>query len=134
MAGRKHGSLGQVLMDPAGGTTYVAVADLNSWTLNMSRDRVDVTAFGDTNKQSVQGLPDFTGTIGGFWNSATSPAIFDAILGTTAVGLKLVPNSPEPTFFFSGLAYLDGNISVESSGAVSLGASFVAAGNWTATP
>jgi len=31
-------------MDPTGGALTVAVASLNSWTLEMNRDRVDVTA------------------------------------------------------------------------------------------
>jgi len=131
---RIHGSRGSVSMDPAGATTYVAVADLNSWTLDMSRDTVDVTAFGDTNKQSVLGLPDFKGTYGGFWNSATSPVLFDAILGSTAVGLKLTPDTATATAFFSGLAYLSGGINVSSNGAVTIGGSFVAAGNWAIAP
>jgi hypothetical protein len=112
----------------------VAVADLSEWTLNMSRDKVDVTAFGDTNKQSVIGLPDFSGTFAGFWNAATSPTIFDAILGTTAVGLKLVPDSAAATNFFSGLAYLDGSISVPATGAATISGTFSAAGNWTLAP
>jgi hypothetical protein len=79
-------------------------------------------------------LPDFKGTFGGFWNSATSPVIFDAILGSIAVGLKLVPDTAAATNFFSGLAYLSGNINVPSNGAVTVGGSFVAAGNWTIAP
>lgn len=131
---RIHGSRGSVLMDPAGGTVYVAVASLNDWSLDMSRDKVDVTAFGDTNKQSVIGLPDFKGSFGGFWDATTSPVIFDAILGTIAVGLKLVMDTAASTNFFSGLAYLDGNIKVSANGAVTVGGSFVAAGNWTLAP
>jgi hypothetical protein len=132
---RQHGSNGQVLIDPAGGTTYVAVASLNAWTLDLSRDRVDVTAFGDTNKQFVQGLPNFSGTFGGFWDPTTTPtAVFDVVLGTVAAGLKLVPSTLTASNFFSGLAYLDGNVSVDSNGAVTIGGSFVAAGNWTLSP
>ena len=131
---RIHGSRGGVSMDPAGGTTYVAVADLNSWNLSLSKDKVDVTAFLDTNKQKVLGLPDFSGTIGGFWNSATSPALFDSILGNVDVGLKLIMDTADSTHFFSGLAFLDGNISVDSNGAVTIGTSFEAAGNWALAP
>jgi hypothetical protein len=122
------------MMDPTGGSTYVAVASLNDWSLDMSRDKVDVTAFGDTNKQSVIGLADFKGSFGGFWDSTTSPTIFDAILGTTAVGLKLVMDTAAATNFFSGLAYLDGNIKVSANGAVTIGGSFVAASNWALAP
>lgn len=131
MAGRKHGSRGQVKMDPTGGATVVEVADLNAWTLDMARDTVDVTAFGDDNKQYVVGLPDVKGTYGGWWNSASSPALFDVAQGVIPVTLNLIPSRDEPLFFFEGLAYLDASINVPSSGAVSISGNFVAAGDWT---
>lgn len=116
---------------PTGATV---VGDVKSWTLNMAKDKVDVTAFGDTNKQTVLGLPDFSGTFSAFWNSATSPWLFDHILGDTSVLLKLVPNTVEPTYYFSGLAYIDGSVNCDAAGAVTVDGTFVAAGNWTATP
>lgn len=131
---RIHGKHGEVMMDPTGAALTVAVADLNAWTIDLGKDLVDVTAFGDTNKQSVMGLANYTGTLGGWWNSLSSPTLFDAILGETAVTLKLVPNSVEPTYFFSGLAYLDGGINVSATGAVSLTSKWSASGNWTMAP
>ena len=132
---RQHGSLGQVLIDPAGGSTYVAVASLNAWTLDMSRDRSDATAFGDTNRVYTQGLPDIKGTFGGWWDPTTSPEeIFDVAMGAVAVGLKLVPSTLTATAFFSGLAYLDASINVGSGGTISVGGSYVAAGPWALAP
>lgn len=127
---RIHGKKGEVKMDPTGGATAVTVVNLNEWNLDLKKDRVDVTAFGDTNKQSVLGLPSYEGTIAGFWDS-TALALMQAIMGDVAVMLHLVPSSLEPTIFWKGLSHLDGNIKVSSSGAVTLGASFAAAGNWT---
>ena len=49
----------------------MAVGALNAWTLDMTRDKVDVTCFGDTTKQYVVGLPDTKGTFGGWWDEAT---------------------------------------------------------------
>lgn len=131
MAGRKHGSRGQIKMDPTGGATVVAVADLNSWSLDMARDQVDVTAFGDVNKQYVLGLPDVKGEYGGWWNSASSPALFGVAQGVVPVTLNLVPSVDEPTFFFEGLAYLDASIEVASDGGVAISGKFVAAGPWS---
>src|SRR5262245_48457894 len=67
---RIHGKNGQVKMDPTGvgGAGLAIVADLNSWTLDASKDRVEVTAFGDSNKIRVAGLPDYSGTLGGWWD------------------------------------------------------------------
>lgn len=132
---RQHGSKGQVLIDPIGGTTYVAVASLNSWTLDATRDRADVTSFGDTNKQWVQGLPNYAGDFGGFWDpTTTNTQVFDVAFGDVAVGLKLMPSTLTTTAFFSGLAYLDANIQVTANGAITIGGSWVAAGPWSLVP
>jgi hypothetical protein len=131
---RLHGKTGQVQWDPAGGGAYVTLADIKSWTLDASKDRVDATAFGDVNKIKVVGLPDFSGTLGGFWNAATSPALWAVILGTAVPTLKLVPNTADPTYFFKGLANLDGSLTVDNAGVVAFSAKWDAAGNWTMLP
>lgn len=131
---RIHGKAGQVKMDPAGGSSPVVVADLSSWTLDMSTDRVITTAFGDLNKRRVAGLPDFAGTLAGWWNAATSPAYFAAVLAGTPVTLNLIPNSNDPTVYFSGLANIDGSINVSATGAVAVAGKFDAAGNWAIHP
>jgi hypothetical protein len=132
--GRIHGKHGQIKMDPTGGATTVVVADLNAWTLDVSKDLVDVTCFGDTNKRSVVGLPNYTGTFGGQWNSASSPTLFDVIFGDIAPKLELIPDSLEPTYMFSGLANLDGSINCDSKGSVTITGKFSAFDNWTMAP
>jgi hypothetical protein len=129
---RIAGAHGQVLADPTGGATPVAVANLNKWDLNLTTDKIDVTAFGDTNKTYVQGLPDIKGTVAGFW-AVEDTTIFDIALGTVACALKLLPSSLETTTFFAGKAWLDASISVDSKGAVTIGGNFVAAGPWALT-
>jgi hypothetical protein len=121
-------------MDPTGGASLVVVADMNAFTLDMDRDVVDVTAFGDTNKQSVLGLPNYSGTYSAFYSGPTAGVVIDAIMGSVAVNLKLVPDLVAiATNFFSGLAYLSGGIKVSATGAVTMDGKFVAAGNWVAT-
>ena len=130
---RIHGSKGSVEMDPTGGALTVAVASLNSWTLEMNRDRVDVTAFGDTFKQWVQGLPNIAGSITG-WYENTELDIFDVAQGDTAVTLKLIPSTLAPTHFWTGPAYLDASVNVTATGAVSISSTYVGAGDWTREP
>src|ERR1700741_5614846 len=99
---QQHGSQGDVLIDPTGGSpaAYASV-ELDAWTLDMKRDREETTPFKALNKRYVQGLPDIQGTIGGTWNSETTPTqIFDIAMGSTIVGLKLVPSILTPTIFF----------------------------------
>jgi predicted secreted protein len=134
MAGRKHGKNGLIQMDAAGGASLVSLADLNAYTLDMSTDRVDVTCFQDTNKQRVAGLPDFTGTVAGIWNSASSPTLFAAILAGTPVTLRLIPDNAEPTYYFQGLSNLDGSLNVDAKGAITISGKWDAAGNWDMNP
>jgi hypothetical protein len=136
MAGRKHGVYGQIMADLDGTSpaTYAELADLNGWTLSMTRDRQPAVAFGDTNIIRVAGLPDYSGTISGLWNSASSPTLFAAILAGDPVYLKLVPNRTESTYFFSGLANLDGTVTVGSGGVVGITGTWDAADNWEMAP
>ncbi len=131
---RRHGSKGEVMMDPAGGSATVIVAALNSWTLDLKRDRADATCFGDTNKQYVQGLPDIKGDITGIWDEAVSQVLFEQALGEVAAMLKLIPSSVAPTYFFTGLAYIDAAIEVKHDGAITIKGSFAGAGPWTMAP
>lgn len=133
---RLHGKNGRVQMDAAGGSSLVTLGDIDSWTLDMSTDRVEVTAFGDTNKQRVSGLPDFSGGISGWWNAvaSSSPAYFAAVLAGVPVTLRLIPNILDPTAFFQGLANVDGGVNVSAKGAISTSGKWDAAGNWLLAP
>lgn len=127
----KSGRYGTVKYDPAG-VTPVALISLNGWKLSLKTDMEDVSCFGDTNKVYVPGLRDISGNLSGFWNSS-NVVIFDATEATTPGKLELAPNSTEPTFTFSGLAYLDADIDC-SLAAPKISASFVAAGAWIMAP
>ena len=131
---RRHGSQGQVKMDPAGGATTTAVGSLNSWSLNLDRDKEDVTCFGDTNKQYVLGLPNVEGDLAGVWDEAVSTALFEVALGDVPVMLELIPSTISPTNLFKGLAYVSMSIECPADGAVTVEGSFVAAGPWTMEP
>jgi len=128
---RRHGSHGQILIDPTGGTSPVIVASMNKWSLDLARDRVDVTSFGDLFKQFVQGLPSIEGTIGGWWDSPSSRALFAVALGETAVLLRLLPSTLDAGDSFEGPAYLDVAIEVAADGAVGISGTFAGAGDWT---
>jgi len=130
---RIHGKNGQILMDETGGSPYTptALGDMDAFTLDMATDRAEVTAFGDVNKQRVTGLPDFSGTLGFLWNSATSPRFFGVVLGGLPAFLRLVPNRLESAFNFEGLANIDGSINVNAKGEVRGTGKWDAAGNWS---
>lgn len=131
----KTGRYGTVKWDPLGtglGSPATLLVAINKWQLSLKTDYEDVTCFGDTNKVYVPGMRDISGSIGGFWNS-DNVVIFDATESVTPGWLELAPNSTEPTFLFSGLAYLDADIDC-SLGAPKVTSSFKAAGPWTMSP
>lgn len=130
---RMHGSLGEVRMDPlgVGGGAAVAVASMNKWDADLSKDHVKVTCFGDPNQIYVDGLPDIKGTYAGCYDRVDGTVIFGVIFGTVKPYLQLVPSTLFPLEWFGGKATLDGKISVDAAGAVTIGGSFVAAGPWT---
>jgi len=123
-------------MDTSGSVTptYTPVAALKEWKLDLKRARADATCFGDPNKVYVQGLPDIAGDLTGVWDETESPVLFGVALGETAVMLKLIPSTLTPTYFFSGLAYLDTSIDVKADGVIEIKGTFAGAGAWTMDP
>jgi hypothetical protein len=130
---RYHGGKGVVYLATTGSGTAVAAASLSQWSLDKATDKVEVTAFGDTNKTYVQGLPDVKGTLVGYFDSADD-ALFDGAESADGVKLYLYPSSLAPTIYHYGPAWLDGSISVDVKGAVSVNGSFVANGAWGRKP
>lgn len=128
----KSARLGDVLYDPLG-VTPVSIVSINEWKLDLKTGKIKVTCFQDKNEKYVPGLKDISGTLGGFWNSDET-TLFDAADAEEPGMLKLVPNTGEPTFFWSGLAYLDASIDVKVDGAPVVSGTFMAAGDWTREP
>jgi len=131
----KTGRYGQVLWDPAGVVpgTPTEIISINNWKLSLKTDRIDVSCFGDVNRVYVPGLKDISGSLAGFWNSEEL-ALVEAADQETPGLLKLVPNTTEPTFFWSGLAYMDADIDTSVDGAPALSGTFSAAGPWAREP
>lgn len=102
---------------------------LNAWTLNRNTDKFEVTSFGDSNKTYVQGLPDVQGTISGHWDD-TETKPFAGAASSTGVKLYLYPDSTAPTKYAYGTAWMDASIETPVGGAVTISASFAAAGSW----
>lgn len=124
----RYGEVSYTPGTPPGGVA-AAILSLNSWKANFAAEYEDVTCFGDTNKVYVPGLPDVSGSVGGFWNSEEL-TLFHAAVATVPGTLKLAPNKNEATFFWTGLAYLDASIDCTLAVPKVTG-NFKAAGPWT---
>lgn len=126
-----HGRRGMVYMSTSGTGDATSIAQLTEWSLDMATDKVDVTAFGDANKNYVVGLKDLSGSFAGFWDSA-SDSIYDASESADGVKMYLYPSSDAIGKYFYGPAWIDMNISVSVSDAVKVSGSFSANGSWGA--
>jgi hypothetical protein len=123
------GRYGSIKYDPMA-TTPVEVISLNTWKASFKQDYEDVSCFGDDNKVYVPGMPDVSGSLGGFWNSEET-ALFAATKAQVPGMLDLTPNKNEPLFKWSGLAYLDADIDCSAKGAPKVTSTFKAGGSWT---
>jgi hypothetical protein len=130
---RYHGKGGVVYMSTSGSGTATNVASLTEWTINMTTDKVETTAFGDANKTYVQGLKDVQGTMSGFWEDSQD-TLFDASESSDGVKVYLYPSRDAATVYFYGPAWVDASINVGVNGAVTLSANFSANGSWGRRP
>ena len=130
---RYAGGKGVIYISTTGSGTAITAISLSQWSLDKATDKIDVTAFGDLNKTYVQGLPDIKGSLSGFFDSADD-ALFDGSESTDGIKMYLYPSSLAPTIYHYGSAWLDASISVDVKGAVTVTASFVAAGSWGRKP
>ena len=124
---RIHGRNGVVYCNLASGGTPEPIAFLNSWSIKMSTDTDEVTAFGDTNKTYVAGLPDMSGDFAGFYDDASVQTYTAAVDGITRK-LYLYPSTLKTTQYFYGNAIVDFSADGKVSGAVTMSATWKAAG------
>lgn len=123
------GKKGVIYLSTTGSGAASSVIKLNTWSVDSTTDKIEVTAFGDVNKTYVQGLPDIKGSFGGFFDD-TETKIATAAASADGCKLYLYPSSDAPTKYKCGPAWLDSTISVDSNGAVTITGNFVANGSW----
>ena len=131
---RAHGKNAAVYVAPTGTGVAVPLSGASKWTLSRAKDKVPVTAFGDLNKVTVQGLADIKGTLSGFWDSASDP-LYAAGESADGTKLYLYPDRLNaPTVYDYGPAWIDTDIDVDVNGAVAISSTFEANGSWGKKP
>lgn len=125
---RYHGRKGRLYLGLANDTaTAEPVAFLRSWTISFATDRTEVTAFGDTNKVYVAGLPDASGDYAGFWDNATAQMYTAATDGLARKFYLYQSIDLATTEYFFGTAFFDFAVEGAVDGAVSVSGSWQAA-------
>ena len=124
-----HGKSGAVYISTTGTGTASSVTFQTAWTLDLSTDLVETTAFGDSNKTYVQGLRNIQGTLSGFWNDAESK-LFTGSTSADGVKIYLYPSANAPSKYAYGPAWLSVTMETGVADAVQVNTSFSANGAW----
>lgn len=123
------GRNGRIYIDTstAGASAAVPVSLRNSWSVDQPAESIDVTSFGDTNKQYVAGLPDATGAMDGFWDN-TDTLVYNIIGSSVARKVYIYPDRLNTaTVYFWTTAFFDVSASGDTTGAVMFNATWRAA-------
>jgi hypothetical protein len=124
---RIHGRRGRLYVGLASDSaTAEPVAFLTDWSIKFEVDKSDVTAFGDTNKVYVAGLPDSQGDFGGFYDDATVQ-LYTAASDGLARKFYLYPDNSSTGKYFFGTSIFDFNVDGDVNGPVKVGGSWAAA-------
>lgn len=126
---RLHAKNAAIYVNGPKGTGSKAAAKAEV-TLNLNRDYVDVTSFGDTNKHWLTGLRDVSGTWSG--NLDVSGDLMINLTDDDDVPLYIYADdrtSHEILVAF-GKAFVDGSISLSNTDAAKTSGNFRASNNW----
>lgn len=123
---RIHGRNGRLYVGLASDTAVASpITYKNKWTISATTDKVDVTAFGDSNKVYVAGLADASGTVDGFYDTLGDD-LYTAAQDGLARKFYLYPTTADATYWF-GTAFFDFSADGGVTEAVTMSSSWVAA-------
>jgi len=106
------------------------VAIKSQWDLNLSRDYVEVTTFGDTNKEYLAGLKDISGSFNGLLDVAGDLMVNNTSLDDVPLYLY-ADDGASAVMIAYGPALIDSSITASNTDAVRVSGNFRASGEWT---
>ena len=126
---KKHGKNGAIYLGGGIGTGTL-VAEKTEWSVQLNRDYVDATVFGDTNKTYLAGLRNFQGNYAGLLNTAGDDML-DASSQDEQLIYLYADTSGTPVLVAHGSGFIDANVSCSNTDAVRITGEFRAQGAWT---
>lgn len=122
------GKDGLIYMSASGTGAPVLAAGFRAFTIDNSRDDIDTTEFGATNKTSVLGFPSSSGTFEGFWASDDT-TMRDAANSIDGTNIAVYPSRANMTKYFGGPAWIDYSLSTAVDQAVTIRGQWRSRGN-----
>lgn len=125
-----HGKNGAIYLGGKKGVG-VKVTSKTEWTLNLNRDYVDATVFGDTNKTYLVGLRDVSGTFAGLLDVSGDYQVNAAVSDSIDIYLYADDRTSLEVIIASGPGLIDAAITASVTDAIKTTGNFKAAGAWT---
>jgi hypothetical protein len=122
---RIAGRNGRIYANVTSAGTAEPITFLNNWSINFATDKIEVTAFGDTGKAYVAGLPDASGDYSGFYDDGTTQ-FYTAAVDGVARKFYLYPSLLTATQYWFGSAIFDFNVQAAVDGAAQVSGSWAA--------
>lgn len=108
----------------------INVISLNTWSINKTADKIEITSFNDTTKTYLLGMPDAQGSFAGVWNDSETK-IAAAAASTDGCKIYLYPDNTKTTSYHYGPAWLDYQMETTVAGPVNISGTWVANGSWS---
>lgn len=128
-----HGKSGAIYLGGPQGGGGTKVTNKTEWSIDLSRDYVDATVFGETNKTYLAGLRNFAGNYAGLLDTSG-----DTMLSATALDAQLIylyaddgATGGTVVLVAHGSGFIDGTVTTGNTDAVRITGQFRAQGNWT---
>jgi hypothetical protein len=129
-AGTKlHGKNGAIYIGGPKGAGGTKVAAKSQWDLNLARDYVEVTTFGDTNKTYKAGLKDISGSFNGLLDVSGDLMVNNSSIDDVVMYLY-ADDGVSPILIAYGKALIDSSITASNTDAVRVSGNFRAANSW----
>ena len=109
---REHGRFGRLYIATGSAGTASPLLYAATFSVNLNTEQAEVTAFGDTSKTYVTGLPDGTIDFTGFHDNATGTSLVAAALDGVARRCYAYPGASNTKYFF-GTFFVSSQISVD---------------------
>src|SRR5512135_2168646 len=130
-AGTKlHGKNGAIYLGGPKGSGQ-KIAAKNEWTLNLNRDYVDATVFGDVNKTYLVGLKDIQGSFNGMLDMSGDLLVNSVSSDTQLIYLYGDDRTSSEVLVAYGPGLLDASITASNTDAIRVSGNFRASGAWT---
>jgi hypothetical protein len=119
---RSAGRYSQFYVAVTSGAAASPLSYAGSFDVNLATDKLEVTAFGDTTKQYVSGLPDGQFSVSGFASDTATTGLVAAALDGLARNFYIYPFNSTSIYVF-GTAFFDWQFSSEVNGTVNFSSS-----------